>query len=317
MSKHRNWVFTLNNYNQDELDTLRQLHSRGGFKYIAFQPEQGESETKHLQGVLVCTNPRALNGLRTLLGRAHWEPMRGTLQQARDYCSKEETRDANAGFGFSEFGDIPAGAGEPGARTDLSAVVQNVKLGKSAKQIFETDGETFVKYFKGIERAIGFYEPRRDFKTTVHWFYGATGTGKTRTAFELAPLAYFKSPANHWWDGYEGQEEVIVDDYRADFCKFSQLLRLFDRYPLSVEVKGGTRQFLARHIYITCPKHPREMWNNRTDEDIAQLMRRIEDIRNFNDPILAPIFNNFAPNFNPPRQIIDLLEEGLSSPDTN
>lgn len=133
----------------------------------------------------------------------------------------------------------------------------------------------------------------------MHWFYGSTGTGKTRSAYEISPLAYFKSPTNHWWDGYEGQETVIIDDYRVDFCKFSQLLRLFDRYPLSVEVKGGTVEFLAKDIYITTPKSPQDTWASRTEEDLAQLMRRIEDVRCFDEPRLAPIFNlNFNINQN-------------------
>lgn len=299
MSKHRNWVFTLNNYTADELERTRDIINGTGIKYCGFQPEVGESGTKHLQGVLICTNPRALNGMRHLLERAHWEPMRGSFEQAVAYCSKEDTRDPDAGFGFTEFGNRPANAGVSGARSDLDAVATAVKSGKSAREIFEDNGEAFFKYYKGIERAIRFYSGRREWKSTVHWFYGSTGTGKTRSAYEISPLAYFKSPTNHWWDGYEGQEAVIIDDYRVDFCKFSQLLRLFDRYPLSVEVKGGTVEFLAKDIYITTPKSPQDTWASRTEEDLAQLMRRIEDVRCFDEPRLAPIFNlNFNINQN-------------------
>lgn len=291
MSKHRNWVFTLNNYTTDEHEQLQEFRRtilggdceerQLGIKYICFQPERGLNGTPHLQGVLICKNPRALGGMRQLLERAHWEPMRGSLQQAIEYCSKEETRDTEAGFGFTEAGDRPNGAGVPGSRSDLSEVTTAIKSGQSAEQIFDQFGEQYLKYYKGIERAIGFFSKRRTWKTTVHWFYGPTGTGKTRTAFENCPLAYFKSASNHWWDGYHGQETVIIDDYRADFCKFSALLRLFDRYPLSVEVKGGTVEFLAKDIYITTPHSPERTWASRTNEEIGQLTRRIEDIQNF------------------------------------
>jgi len=74
---------------------------------------------------------------------------------------------------------------------------------------------------------------------------------------------------------------VIIDDYRKDFCKFSELLRLLDRYPLRLQIKGGTVEFVARHIYITCPLAPIAIWESRTEEDIAQLTRRIEEVRNF------------------------------------
>lgn len=59
------------------------------------------------------------------------------------------------------------------------------------------------------------------------------------------------------------------------------MLRLFDRYPYQVEVKGGTRQFLARKIYVTTPKSPALTWESRTEEDLAQLLRRITEVKHF------------------------------------
>jgi hypothetical protein len=143
--------------------------------------------------------------------------------------------------------------------------------------------EQFIKYHRGIERCIQTRGSSRNFKTKVFWYYGATGTGKSRAACDEAPCAYWKDPSHHWWDGYEYQEDVIIDDYRADYCKFSALLRLFDRYPLQIQVKGGTRDFVAKRIFITAPKRPDVIWENRTEEDLAQLMRRIEVIKHFSD----------------------------------
>lgn len=74
---------------------------------------------------------------------------------------------------------------------------------------------------------------------------------------------------------------MILDDYRADFCKFSEFLRILDRYSYQIEYKGGTTQLLARNIYITTPKSPQETWANRTEEDLAQLLRRITEVRHF------------------------------------
>jgi hypothetical protein len=85
-----------------------------------------------------------------------------------------------------------------------------------------------------------------------------------------------------WWDGYVGQPYVIIDDYRPDLCTFSNLLQLFDRYPMRVEFKGGSCQFVAKYIFVTAPKSPRDMWCNRVEEDINQLMRRITLVRDFN-----------------------------------
>lgn len=101
---------------------------------------------------------------------------------------------------------------------------------------------------------------------------------------------------------------MIIDDYRCNFCTFSNLLRLLDRYPQQVECKGGTLQFNAKTIIITAPKHPRVMWGGREDEDLNQLCRRITEIRFFpapntpsvveaNEPVVpGPAVDGFVPN---------------------
>jgi len=64
-------------------------------------------------------------------------------------------------------------------------------------------------------------------------------------------------------------------------CTFSELLRLLDRYPYTVETKGGSVQFNASMIIFTSPHSPMEMWGARTQEDLQQLMRRITEVRHF------------------------------------
>lgn len=59
---------------------------------LAFQEERGANGTPHLQGVC-----RFRKKLRTPSNKfsfeAHWERMRGTPEQAKEYATKEETRD--------------------------------------------------------------------------------------------------------------------------------------------------------------------------------------------------------------------------------
>ena len=123
-----------------------------------------------------------------------------------------------------------------------------------------------------------YVEIQRNFKTFVYWFYGPTGSGKSRCAEEMFPNAYWAMSTGKWWEGYDGQEVVIINDYRKDFCKFHELLNLLDRYPYRVECKGGSRQFTSKTIVITTPLSPEETWENRTSEDLGQLLRRIDNI---------------------------------------
>ena len=211
----------------------------------------------------------------------HIEVLRGTVDQAIAYCSKEESRDAREQFGFVERGTKPVGAGVPGHRSDLTDVAAVISDGGGLKQVFDVDPGAFIRYQRGINAAIELHARPRDFKTEVFWYWGGTGTGKSRAAHAAAPDAYWKSASDGWWDGYVGNDDVIIDDYRCDFCKFSALLRLFDRYPLRLQIKGGTVQFVSKRIFVTAPRRPEVMWDSRTEEDLAQLKRRITEVKHF------------------------------------
>ena len=215
------------------------------------------------------------------------EPRRGTIPQAIDYCTDISKRDVESNGDIVEYGTRPAGGG---SRTDIRACIELVKQGKSQRDLFDEHPEVMVKYARGIQAAKLVYENERDFKTVVKWYYGSTGTGKSRAAYDESRnvSTYWKAGGSKWWDGYDGHETVIIDDYRCDLCPFHQLLRLFDRYPLSVEGKGVVMQFRAKTIIVTAPHKPCVMWRSQTAEHIGQLLRRIEEVKLFGDEPIAP-----------------------------
>jgi len=128
----------------------------------------------------------------------------------------------------------------------------------------------------------------------VKWFWGPTGAGKSRAASELMPEAYYKDGGTKWWDNYSGESDVIIDDFR--FCAsdrdvtFSYILRLTDRYPFQVQTKGGYCEFSAKRIIFTSPMSPEDAFRD-VSESIAQLMRRITEVRFFDAPPPTNIIN--------------------------
>ena len=289
MSRFRSVCFTLSNYTDEDVTRLQSYGNAASVEYIVFQRERGANGTPHLQGYISCKNGKPLDRWKRFIGeRAHIEKARGTGQQNRDYCTKDETREA--GTLIFEWGSLPA----QGSRGDLVAVAELVHAGCTEREIFEREPESFIKYSSGIKRAILLTQGVRNWKTRVLWYFGPTGTGKSRSAIEQFPEAYWKPGSTKWWDGYDGQQSVIVDDYRRDLCTFSELLRLFDRYPLIVEFKGGSCHFLARTIVITTPRDPRATWDGRTEEDIQQLERRIEEVKYFGPPENNGVLDTFV-----------------------
>jgi hypothetical protein len=122
-------------------------------------------------------------------------------------------------------------------------------------------------------------------KPTVRWLWGPTGSGKTRYAVEHADENYWISSDCQWFDGYNGQTTAILDDLRASTYKFEFLLRLLDRYPVFVQVKGGFAVWKPEVIFITAPVRPEQVFvNHETGETwdrIDQLLRRIDEILEF------------------------------------
>lgn len=142
----------------------------------------------------------------------------------------------------------------------------------------------FVRYHRGLQVLHNTLHIRSRVPTqdpVVHWWFGPTGTGKSRTAYELWPAAYWKMNSK-WWDAYSGETHVIMDDFRpsADL-PFNMMLRILDRYPLRVEAKGTSFPLSATNFLITTTKRPELLWEGKTDEAINQLLRRITTIREF------------------------------------
>lgn len=270
--KARNLVFTWNNYQNCEYEICLETLSIDA-KYLVYGFEVGESGTPHIQGYVELKNPRSYKALNKeyFCNSAYFEKRKGTAKQASDYCKKDGD--------FKEFGEISS----QGDRKDIDLVREMVSDGKSMREICqEASGYQSIRT---AEKLLSYVEEKRDFKPEVTWIYGKTGTGKTRTAVEMCgDNEYWMSGKDlKWWDGYDRHEYVIIDDYRKDFCKFHELLRILDRYPYRIEIKGGSRQLVAKYMIFTCPYHPEKIWENKTSEDLKQLIRRIDNIINLDE----------------------------------
>lgn len=267
--KFRSWCFTLNNPTEEEIENLVVWGEQNKEDcYLVAHGEVGDNGTPHLQGYVRFKNARYLGGCRLFINRAHWESMRGTEQEAVDYCLKslEKNEEPDIIFGTPQL--------VQGTRTDIIKVKKMVLEGKPMWEIWQE-----VNSYQAVRMAeLGMkYAPHSGIRNVrVIWMYGPTGSGKTMRAVSDFPNAWISSRNLKWWDGYEGQTEVIFDDFRGDFCTFHELLRLLDMYPVRVETKGSSQWLNAETIVITSCFHPRDVFKTR--EDVGQLLRRITHI---------------------------------------
>ena len=84
-----------------------------------------------------------------------------------------------------------------------------------------------------------------------------------------------EDPYTQWWDGYGTHDTVILDDFRGDCMRLTDLQRLLDWYPLWVEIKGGSLPMLATRYVITSNQHPAD-WYTRGDPH-GTILRRVRD----------------------------------------
>lgn len=85
-----------------------------------------------------------------------------------------------------------------------------------------------------------------------------------------------------WFDGYDAETDVIFEEFNGQI-PFRQFLRLLDKYPCQVQTKGGSKYWVARRIWITSSVHPSQWYatlEEKSEGSLAQLMRRLTDIRN-------------------------------------
>lgn len=90
--QYRNYVFTWNNPADNYRDKMESLVDSNDAQYLVYQMEEGEEGTPHLQGYIEWTGRKTLTACKKLLPKAHWEPRKGTQEQAIEYCTKEDTR---------------------------------------------------------------------------------------------------------------------------------------------------------------------------------------------------------------------------------
>jgi len=264
--KSRSFCFTV--FKQFSLEDIKGKFADAEYYVFGEEicPTTGQS---HLQCFVYFKNPRSEKAIWKIIPGVHVEPCKGSPEQNSAYCKKENK--------FIEKGTCPA----QGKRSDIDYVRDVIKETNSMRRVVEV--ATSYQAVKMAEVILKYQEPGRNWLPEVYWFYGPTGCGKTRLAQEILGDDYYTCMGTgKWFEGYDAHENVLIDDLRGDFMKFHELLRLLDRYPFRVETKGGSRQFLAKKIIITCPRPPEEIFPQKViNEDIGQLFRRIKQIIEF------------------------------------
>ena len=294
--KLRNFVFTLHNYSDEDIENLlTKLPS----SYIVFAKEIApKTGTPHLQGYCELEDKQLTREqIKALINNEtiHIDPRYGSQRRAIAYVKtpsqvKEWDKSDPSEENLFEKGTPK----RQGARVDLVIARDWVKSGRNLDP-FDPD------YTLGVQKA---YEQIQKYvphvgnynKPRVIWHYGQGGSGKTQRAYEISIGNVYKCDLLRygWLDGYNGHETIIIDDVEVNDKNremwFATLLMMTDRYPLRMNVKGTSVHYRPQLVVITSQHPPYSMFGEypalgkndpslwAKDEQLRQLMRRIDQL---------------------------------------
>lgn len=264
-SSHKNWCVTLNNpaiviegfppsvYNH--IEAAKCVFQVPDVQYSVFQIERGATGTVHAQAYVQFKASVTLVQARVILDpRCHLEVRKGTHAQARDYCTKAGTRCEG-----SEPQHYGVERDNQGNRTDLDAIKAFIDAGATELEVWNEHFASSVRHHKAFTVYRSLRTPQRSQHTFATVLWGPSGSGKSLRAFtDGGPNAFWVAKPNSsraFWDGYSGQEVVVIDEFYG-WLPYTFVLRLLDRYPFRVETKGGSVPFTSTRVIFTsntCP----------------------------------------------------------------
>lgn len=279
--RFRSLVFTDYNFTETDGEEYIELWKDYGVTYIIVQLEKcPQTDRLHWQGFCQLSKQRTRSSIQSRFPGIHCERRKGSVHDCVNYCRKEESRER----GPYTYGDVPS----QGRRTDLETIRDAIRGGASQLEVADAHFTEWVRYQRSFQLYRNLVAEPRQSKTYSLIYWGKAGTGKTRAAYDTYGMGrVYDLPRPNggsiWFDGLSRSHDVLLIDDFYGWIPCHLLLKLMDRYPLQVAVKGGMVNFSCKYLYITSNKHYDEWydWTKLGHSLKEAFERRIDEIVEF------------------------------------
>lgn len=287
LGRARRWVFTINNFTEDDENAVLALEQRDEVVSVIAEHEEGKEGTPHIQGYVVFDKAIYGNTVEKLLGGRAWLSVaRGSTKANIEYCSKE--------------GRIIVEKLDPMCESVLKKINFARDKDEWAKQRMEhmrtMTEEEFEEHYPSyyelhreryrsfrMEHLIKHLETFSGSLTSKNiWIWGKPGIGKSRLArTNLECWQIYPKSFNKWWNGFDPtvHKRVVLDDYPAGQAgnALVQHMKIWgDRYPFTAEIKGGQMAIASTFQFIVTSNYPiAECFTN--SEDVDAIERRFHE----------------------------------------
>nr|UJP31670.1 replicase [Donkey kirkovirus Hetian-7] len=284
-TRSRSFVFTINNFTQEEEELIMNLENDPAVVDIVAEEEHLEEGTPHIQGFIKFANARYRNSIcRFLGGRAFVEIARGSLEANINYCSKEDhlivkkiTSSMNKNYDKERSADKKA-----------KQIITGVK--ELSENDFASTFPNFYLYHRNIYDRFRMEEQLKKLKTwngelrTKNlWIYGPAGVGKSTLARKgLEAFEIYSKAFNKWWNGFEPSchQRVVLDDYPSSpqGDTLVQHMKIWgDRYVFIGEEKGGHLTIEPNFQFVVTSNFSIDECFNK-EQDREAIRRRFREV---------------------------------------
>lgn len=223
-SKAKHWCITAFQ-NFEDIENLLAESEDSPFTAVCYQEEKSPITGRlHLQ-IFVSFKERVTSKkIKDIFGKeVHYAVARGTPEQNRIYCSKDETRNREG----ATWGDFRG----QGRRNDLESAAASIKVQPSFKKFVEENTSISIKYFGSLEKV----------HKTLHSYTPAPNPLFTKSVWMAWLDRELSKPANN-------RRVIWVVDRRGNIGKTMYSIELYSRRPEEVYITGitkGDRQAFA------------------------------------------------------------------------
>lgn len=259
-ARFRAWCYTSNNYDEERIARYQKIPC----EYHIFGREVGKEGTPHLQGFIYFKYGKTLSSVRKVLPGSHCKPKykNSFFSEAAGYCRKQDSEPF-------EKGSLPQ---DPKVKGDNEATrwerIRDLARAGDVQSVGEEYPDAYIQSYRTLKMiAADHMEKPADLEDVAgEWLYGPSGAGKTTLARDLGEC-YIKDRTK-WWNGYAGQEIVVMDDFDP-YCKgMAALVKDWgDKYCFKAETKNGYMFIRPKKFIITSQYLPRDIWEDQATLD--------------------------------------------------
>ncbi len=270
-------------------DTIKLILEQFSLVYWCMCDEIGKEGTYHTHIFFIAKNGVMFDTVKKRFYGSHIEAIKGSNEDNYNYIRKisdkyADKQETNLADTFEEFGTLPA---DRKNGNSLSAeIFEMIENGSSDYEILTTYPSA-LKSIEPIRKARQVIEEEKVKKTfrnlKVYYYWGKTGTGKTRTVMEKYGYdnVYRVTNYEHPFDNYQGEKVILFDEFRSSL-KIGDMLTYLDGYPVMLPCRYSNRVALFDTVYFATNIPIEEQYENvqaYEPETYKAFLRRIHEIK--------------------------------------